>query len=139
MFFFPVLLFLVSDTLRYCRSLYLGIPLGRYLFDTHSAQEHIYRLVSEFLKSLLLFVYTFQVFLVPDRGCMGKHGNVPRRVSDMFLCSLLPIDLAGSQNMILFQTAYPMILCLIYCILAGNTAFVRLSYSPLPTPLIRSS
>ena len=34
--------------------------------------------------------------------------------------------------MILFQTAYPMIVFLIYCVLAGNTAFVREPSSSLP-------
>ncbi|KAF9644533.1 TrkH-domain-containing protein [Thelephora ganbajun] len=41
------------------------------------------------------------------------------------------------QNMVLFQTAYAMIIFLIYCVLAGNTAFVRVPFFPSPTLLIR--
>jgi hypothetical protein len=37
-------------------------------------------------------------------------------------------DGSPSQNMVPFQTAYPMIAALIYCILAGNTAFVCLAF-----------
>ena len=37
------------------------------------------------------------------------------------------------QNMIPFQTAYLMIVVLIFCVLAGNTAFVSLcGYSRIP-------
>ena len=37
-----------------------------------------------------------------------------------------------SQNMLPFQTAYPMIAFLIYCILAGNTAFVCVTFVSFP-------
>jgi len=41
-------------------------------------------------------------------------------------------DNLPSQNMVPFHTAYPMIAFLIYCILAGNTAFVCVAFaSPL--------
>ena len=44
------------------------------------------------------------------------------------MCICLVADNLPSQNMVPFQTAYPMIAFLIYCILAGNTAFVYLAF-----------
>ena len=75
-----------------------------------------------------MFAHTFKVFLLSGRGGLGKHGDVPRRVSIYQMCSYPLTDCTNSQNMVLFQTAYPMIICLIYCILAGNTAFVRVQF-----------
>lgn len=81
----------------------------------------------------------FQGFPYVKSWELGQTRECPSSSKSTFnISDRLLSDGVDSQNMVLFQTAYPMITFLIYCVLAGNTAFVRVVF-PSSTRLINVS